>query len=186
MYLIYIHYNRENGKMYIGQTKQDTYTRWGKDGHRYLEKKPSGEYVHPKFARAIIKYGWDAFDHFIVFENLTKEQADAIEKELILQTKSNTDEGYNITEGGDGSCGTKWSEAQREAFHKARIGHPPVQSSIDTIKKTQGKPCKIVELNLEFCCSGDCADYLGVTKGAVKSALKRNNGTCKNYHLVYV
>lgn len=186
MYCIYVHRNKINGKIYIGQTGQNPLTRWGKDGHRYIEKRKDGSYVHEHFARAIIKYGWNNFDHFVIFENLTKEQADNIESEMIKEADAtNPDKGYNTATGGAHS-GIKWSDEQRTKFHNSRLGHPPSIASINTIKETQGKKCKIVELNKEFTCSGDCAAFLGVTKGAIKNCLKGRNSTCKNYHIVYV
>ena len=63
--------------------------------------------------RAIIKYGWDNIKHEILFENLTKEEAEQKEIELIAFYKSNQKEfGYNIENGGN--CKGKMSEAERQ------------------------------------------------------------------------
>ena len=47
-YKIYMHKNKINGKVYIGQTKQSLKNRWS-NGYGYREC--------PKFWRAIQKYG---------------------------------------------------------------------------------------------------------------------------------
>ena len=81
-----------SGKVYIGITGQKPERRWQR-GKAY------GENLH--FFAAIQKYGWDNFKHEILFENLTKEEAEAKEIELIAQYNS-TDRayGYNISSGG--------------------------------------------------------------------------------------
>ena len=92
-YTVYIHNNKINNKKYIGITKQQPKNRWGRNGCNYKES--------PHFWNAIQKYGWINFDHIIFKINLTKEEACALEKELILQYKTQEHEfGYNIFEGG--------------------------------------------------------------------------------------
>ena len=96
-YKIYCHLNKINGKRYIGQTKTSVQKRWGHNGYEYTRKHPDS-----LFAKAINKYGWDNFEHQILFENLTKEEANQKEIELIAFYKSNNREyGYNITAGGN-------------------------------------------------------------------------------------
>ena len=94
-YCVYCHQNKINGKRYIGQTKyQDNLTkRWGSDGREYRRN----EY----FLRAIKKYGWNNFDHFVIQKNLTKEEADELEI-LNIAFYNTTDPryGYNISSGG--------------------------------------------------------------------------------------
>lgn len=92
MYTVYIHKNKINGKVYIGQTCQKPEKRW--DNGRGYE-------TSPRFYNAILKYGWDNFEHIILYTNLTSEEANQKEQELIKSYNS-TDEnfGYNITYGG--------------------------------------------------------------------------------------
>ena len=91
-YIIYMHRNKINNKVYIGQTCQDPSKRWD-NGKGYI--------TSPKFYKAIQKYGWDNFQHIILYTNLTLDEANLKEKELISQYKSNEDNfGYNITSGG--------------------------------------------------------------------------------------
>ena len=56
-----------SGKCYIGITCQEPEYRWGNNGCKYTERKSDGQLKHPKFANAILKYGWDNFS--IAFAN---------------------------------------------------------------------------------------------------------------------
>lgn len=91
---------KDNDMLYIGITMQDIKKRWA-NGHGYKST--------PRFYNAIQKYGWDNFRHEILFENLTKEEAEQKEIELIACYKTNQkDFGYNISNGGE--CIGKHSE----------------------------------------------------------------------------
>lgn len=92
MYRVYMHTNKFNRKVYIGVTsRKRVKDRWGTDGKGYFK--------NSKFYKAILKYGWDNFEHIILFENLTREEAIAKEIELIKQYDS-FKHGYNSDLGG--------------------------------------------------------------------------------------
>lgn len=108
-WLVYVHWIELNGviKRYIGITHhQNPEKRWQK-GNGY---KPHGKYTKSgksrkpndsRFYNAILKYGWDNFTHEILFKNLTQNEADEKEKELILQYQSYKEEfGFNQDMGG--------------------------------------------------------------------------------------
>lgn len=76
---IYIHVNLVNNKIYVGQCKGDPKIRWGFCGNGYLHKRKDGTYSQALFARAIIKYGWDNFEHTVLKEVNTKVEADEYE-----------------------------------------------------------------------------------------------------------
>ena len=66
--------------------------------HDYVE----GEHIYernPYFYKAIQKYGWDNFKHEILFSNLTQEEAERYEKNLISEYR-NGGKCYNILDGG--------------------------------------------------------------------------------------
>lgn len=91
-YTIYMHISPSN-KKYIGITKRNPKYRWN-NGNAYQENN--------YFKNAIKKYGWNNFQHIILFTNLTKEKAELKEQELILKYKStNENFGYNLESGGN-------------------------------------------------------------------------------------
>lgn len=114
-YIVYMHTSPSN-KRYIGITGQKPKRRWREDGYGYKD--------HLYFWKAIQKYGWDNFKHEILFEGLSKEEAEQKEIELISYYKSNyKDFGYNLSSGGEsGSKGYKYNEEQREHMRKIHGG----------------------------------------------------------------
>ena len=91
MYKVYKHTNKLNNKVYIGITHYTIKKRW-----------QSGYKNNPHFNRAIINYGYDGFEHEILADNLTKEQAEELERYYIAYYDStNRDKGYNIEMGGN-------------------------------------------------------------------------------------
>ena len=92
---IYMHKNKINGKVYIGQTIQNNpLLRWRKNGKGYYKKGKS------HFLNAIKKYGWDNFEHIIICK-CKKEDLNKLEKYYIKKYNSfNPKFGYNETTGG--------------------------------------------------------------------------------------
>lgn len=105
MYIVYMH-TCPNGKKYIGITSQAPERRWQKGkGYAYGSS--------PYFYNAIEKYGWENIEHTILFRNLTKEEAEQKEIELIKEHKTSQRKyGYNIDLGGS-SCGKHSEEYKR-------------------------------------------------------------------------
>ena len=113
MYTVYAHINKINFKIYIGMTSRVPEERWGKNGLRYKST--------PLFFSAIQKYGWNNFIHIILYENLTKEDAEKLEKELIIKYKTQDKEyGYNVLEGGESP---RLTQEVKEKISKAMIGN---------------------------------------------------------------
>lgn len=91
-YTVYCHTNKINGKKYVGITAQSVYDRW-QNGKHYSR--------HKQFYSDIITFGWDNFNHEILYTNLSKEDAEAKERELIKRLDlTNSNKGYNIRSGG--------------------------------------------------------------------------------------
>ena len=111
---VYIHTNLINGKKYIGITSQKPEVRWN---YGYGYKKC------PLFWNAICKYGWDNFEHEIVFDGLDYESACQKEKDLIFEYKSNNNKyGYNLTLGGEATFGWIPTEETRQNISVALKG----------------------------------------------------------------
>lgn len=112
--------NHVNGKIYIGQHA-------GTDLHKYWKAnvKPAlkGNTGKTLLYRAIRKYGEAAFTISSLVRPIDKQQMDALEIFFIrtLETQ-NPDIGYNITAGGGGVLGLKFSEESVEKMRKSNKG----------------------------------------------------------------
>lgn len=123
-YVVYMHKNKINGKVYIGITSNSPKRRWD-CGRGYKNQ--------ILFYRSIQKYSWDNFEHIILFENLTKEEAEQKEIELIKQYKSNNKKyGYNIANGGN--CAGSASEETRMKMSERMKKNNPMKNK-ETVEK---------------------------------------------------
>lgn len=161
-YCVYVHIS-PSGKRYVGQTGMNPNRRWGKNGCYYLKKKKNGEYVQRFFAYAIIKYGWDNFEHEIIASNLTKEEADNFEK-LLIETMNtmNPQFGYNLREGGshgklsvearkmisDFNKGKTLSEETKKKISESNKGKILSDKARKALEESQ-KGCEIIQYSLQ-------------------------------------
>ena len=97
-YSVYMH-EFPDSKLYIGITSQPVEKRWGENGRGYKRRPKGKHYTQPKMAKAINKFGWDNVKHYVLFEGLTKDEAEDWERYLIgfFDTIEN---GYNKEPGG--------------------------------------------------------------------------------------
>lgn len=118
MYTVYKH-TTPSGKAYIGVTMQNPKHRWD-NGKGYRHNR--------RFCDAIRKYGWDNIEHEVISTGLDKEQAYAMEAELIAKyDTTNPAKGYNISIGGEYSgLGRSHSNEARRKMSEAKKGtnHP--------------------------------------------------------------
>jgi group I intron endonuclease len=126
--IIYIHRNKVNGKCYVGQTVQSPHTRWGENGRNYIEKNKDGSFLIPKFAPAILKYGFDeGFEH-IVLPTVYKTQEELNAAEIATIAKYDSfNNGYNATLGGGGFG--KLSEETRRKISESNKGRKRSEES---------------------------------------------------------
>jgi hypothetical protein len=123
-YCVYIHTNKINGKKYVGITRQNPPDkRW---------KKGTGYTNNYYFTNSIKKYGWDNFNHEIIYDGLSQDDAKKHEIELIAEYNTTNEKfGYNKTKGGDFTA-----EITDEKIHNLREGHryefvPVLQFSLE-------------------------------------------------------
>jgi group I intron endonuclease len=137
-YTVYSHINKINNKIYIGITKQKVHSRWGGKGQGYKDS--------PRFWNAIQKYGWNNFEHNILFENLTREEACQKEQELIAKYNStNENFGYNMTSGGEKHY--IFTEEVKEKIRQQKIGkNNPQWGKHKTDKEKEEQRLKIREI----------------------------------------
>lgn len=114
-YCVYCH-TSPSGKKYIGITSQTPARRWC-GGRAYVKS--------PHFNRAIMKYGWENFEHEILCDGLCKEDACALEIKFIAEYQSNDPRyGYNLSAGGEsGFSGCSWTEERREFARRSMRGN---------------------------------------------------------------
>ena len=126
-YCVYMHIS-PNNKKYIGLTGRKPERRW-RNGEGYKK--------HPYFYSAIKLYGWENFEHRILFDNLTKEDAERIEHLCIALFKTYIkDFGYNLSKGGEsGSYGCKKSEEQKEHLRQINLGKKLSEETKDKLSK---------------------------------------------------
>ena len=176
-YKVYIHIF-PNNKVYIGITRNRTDIRWA-NGKGYKKQEV--------MSNAINKYGWKNIEHKVLYENLTKEEAEQKEIELISYYKSNQRKyGYNIQNGGN-SNGMHSEETKRK-MSKSHIGknigenngmygkHPKGEFKKGNIPYNKGKKMPIEEIKKH------CKPVLCVETGIVYySAREANNKTDISY-----
>lgn len=118
--LIYCHINKINNKKYIGQCQGQPERRWRSDGSGY---KPKNEELPTIFWKAILKYGWNNFEHIILETNLTLKEANEREQYWIAYYHTWIDDpqcwGYNMQSGGKN---TLMSEEAKKKLRQAKLG----------------------------------------------------------------
>lgn len=125
MYSVYKH-TTPSGKIYIGITKQKPVKRW-LHGKGYASQ--------PYFFNAILKYGWDNIKHEVLFTELTREEAEAKEVELIAEYKSNQRAfGYNVDRGGRVN---RMSDETKEKIRKANTGKHHSKETCEKLRELE-------------------------------------------------
>ena len=143
-------YTSPSGGVYIGQTHKTIEERAGNNGYYYMIlNKKTGKFLQPAIGNAILKYGWDNFKKEILYTGLTSEEADRIEKELILDSRS-TGVCYNADSGGKSTIENKRKRRIRQytldgEYVKTWDSLKEAEEFIG-IKKAEG--------NISYCCQG--------------------------------
>jgi group I intron endonuclease len=107
-----------NGKSYIGQTIRSLRRRISE--HLLAVKNGSNYPLH----NAIRKYGIENFSWEIICECLLKEDLDNQEKHYIVLFNTRKQNGYNLTDGGEGPNGWVPTEETRRKMSIAKKGKP--------------------------------------------------------------
>lgn len=183
-FCVYMHVNRINGKKYIGITSMNPIDRW-QNGLGYRKNK--------HFNDAIIRYGWNNFDHLILFSGLSKEAACGIEQNLI-KAYSTQDKrfGYNLTSGGDYF---KHSKESRALMSKNRMGKGRGKRSPEAVANMKaahaGGTPKVAVICIEsgktYDCINDAVRDTGINKKQISGCCRgvRHYNTAGGYHWKY-
>lgn len=204
---VYRHTLKEDGRSYIGQTCLTLERRSGQNGYRYKHC--------PKFWNAIEKYGWDSFEHVVIEDNLTLEEANILEEKLIKEYNS-IENGFNINLGGrnhlwsleqqqqmkernlgekNPNYGKPRSEETKrkigEANRIAQLGKHHSEGTKKKMSETHKKdiPILCIEKNIIFSCPTDAAVGIGLEPkkaGHITEVCKGKRKTAYGYHWSYV
>lgn len=127
-YTVYLH-TFPNNKKYVGITCRKPKQRW-KNGFGYQHNN--------HMMSAIKKYGWKNVKHTILAENLTKEDAENMEIELIQKYKSFDREfGYNIELGGKAS--NRLTEETKQKLREKCSGKNNARYGVEVSAETRQK-----------------------------------------------
>lgn len=177
MYLVYKHIT-PNGKIYVGQTN-NLKKRWGANGKNYSRC--------PHFYNAIKKYGWNNIEHIVVYTELTKSEADYLEKYLIRYYNSDDSKyGYNLTAGGEGGV---QNEAARKKMSEAKKGKPSprkgskmseeqkekISKSLYASNSVPRKPIICIETNTYFQSITEAAKAVNRDDSSLIKAIKKGS-----------
>lgn len=114
MYTIYRAYHIDTGRSYVGFDSS-----WPnrKDAHRKKMHSPNRQYFH----NALLKHGWEKFEWEILYQSSDRGECLSMEKSFIEKFNS-LHEGFNLTEGGEGTCGWHHTEDSKKKIRKSQIG----------------------------------------------------------------
>lgn len=196
-YIVYMHINKINNKKYIGITCQNPIKRWGK-GKGYPKNK--------HFSGAINKYGWDNFEHLILFDGLSLEEANEKEIELIEKyDTTNHDKGYNISKGG--SCGKpishtdewnkkigisrkgyKHTQEAKEKIRQSNIGRHHTNEAKYKIKINSAKAKKVIciETGIIYISVREASRVLNIHPSSISAVCRGNRKTSHGFTWRYI
>lgn len=186
-YCVYKH-TSPSGKCYIGITRQNPIKRWGQDGCNYVIKLKNGNWKHPAFAPAILKYGWNNIIHEILHAGLTKKQACEYEK-LYIKLYKKEHKSYNITDGGEGASGINFTPEQIERMRLSHIGLKQTKETIEKrVNKNKGKhrtkssKMKRSKPVLQFDkCGNFISEYFGLNEAQRITGARHISECCNGY-----
>jgi len=140
---IYAHINKQNNKVYIGQTIQNPNTRFGNDGNNYNYNRNN------LFYNAIQKYGWNNFEHKIIYTIESESKDDLLlalnsleEQEILKYNSCNRECGYNVESGGKN---TSKSDTTKQKISNSLKGKNLSEEHKQKIKAALNKNKKEIE-----------------------------------------
>lgn len=163
-----------SGKVYIGITSKSPKRRWN-SGHGYKHCKG--------FWNAIVKYGWQNITHEVLYDGLTKEEAERYERELIKSHRSTDCRfGYNILPGGDATQGVPaWNKGLPKEL-QPQYGKPKTHETKCKIAKSLSKPIVCVETNIVYESTQEASKQLGIQFANISRCLHGRSYTAGGYH----
>lgn len=159
-WILYIHRNKVNGKIYVGITSRKPEDRWGFNGNGY---RPDGN-KPTHFWAAILKYGWKNFEHIVILDKLFKDEAELLEQQYITLFDSYNN-GYNSNLGGSiGSKGYKHTEQAKKNMALKRKGSKHSEEWCKHISEAQkcNRSVVCLETGIVYDNPAECAKKLNI------------------------
>lgn len=177
-YTVYMHRNKENGKVYIGCTKYTLAHRFD-NGNGYIKCS--------RFWDAICEEGFDAFDHIVLHNGLSRDEAYDIEERLIDEYDAmNPEYGYNMRRGGFRN--TACPEVGRR-ISRAKMGHEVTEETREKLRQYFGKKILQKSMNDEpikiFNSITEAARTVGAYKPNIWAVCNGRKVSAKGYKWEY-
>lgn len=119
IYLI-IHY--ATGLSYVGMTKHDYLVRWNDHVVAAKYSVKTGKTSPMLITRYLVKYGVDAFVVLLIAQAFGIENAKKLERYFIDYYSTRSPQGLNLTMGGDGIWGYKFTSEQLIRLRESHLG----------------------------------------------------------------
>lgn len=171
-----------NNKVYIGITNQTLNRRW-RNGYGY-----KGQIVYD----AILKYGWSNIKHRVLFDNLSKEEAEQKEIELIkLFNSTSHKNGYNVETGGynfNDLSRKKLRQVGINKFKRNKLTKEQLEKLKEAHIKARSKPIICVETKICYINSAEAEKITGIKACSINRCCnkKEHRKTAGGYHWNYI
>jgi group I intron endonuclease len=126
-FYIYLWRNLTNGKAYVGKGSGSRATHHARPAARTT------------LAKAIQKHGIGCFECRILCTDMSESLAFDIEKQMIQTLNTKSPNGYNLTDGGEGTSGNVLSEESRALMRHRAVGRKPKPKSRESIERGAAK-----------------------------------------------
>lgn len=142
--VIYKITNLVTNKIYIGKTTKDPDEYW-----HYHKIRANGGYVNKYLYSSMNKHGVENFTFKVIEEiedisiDKLNSQLNALEQHHISSLGSKVPDGYNLTDGGEGTLGMVFSKEHRENISKSCKGRRSPRKGATLSEKTKEKLSKV-------------------------------------------
>lgn len=182
---VYKHTLIGTDRVYIGQTN-NIKQRW----------KPSAYKTCTKFYNAIQKYGWENFNHEILKDNLTLEEANILE-EYYIKFYHSQDNGFNLSSGGLNHLASEETKKKMSNTRKG-ISHSPehceaISKSLKGYKQTEEhkknnrlaqhrKPVQCIESGIIYDSLAEAGRQTGIMAETISRQIRGKQKSTKGLH----
>lgn len=191
--IIYKITNKINNKVYIGKTTRTIEKRW----YQHCHCNNTSTAIH----NAIVKYGTDNFVIEQIDSAKTIEELNSKEM-FYIKYYNSKNEGYNCTDGGEGTKNYKWNNKQKEQAsinnarfwkgkhlqeeHKKKISQSRKKCRVsDKTRSKQSIPIICIETNIEYFGSREAGRKLKINNSSIIQCCKGRRKTAGGYHWKY-